>query len=177
MQTTALPWYREPWPWLLMAGPAVAVVASLGSAYLAIDGADPIIEDHYYERGLDINATLRRVQQAADLGIHASVEYDGVLRGESVWVRVRSAQPIHDASLQVRLVHPARAGADQLAILGRVPNSPDTNAEFTGQWPDAAPVALELANRPAAINWRIALQGNDWQVEGDARGRNEISAH
>jgi len=176
MQTDTLPWYREPWPWLLMAGPALAVVASLGSAYLAVQGADPIIEDHYYERGLDINATLRRVQQAADLGIHASVEYDGVQRGESVWVRVRSTQAIHDTALQVRLVHPARAGADQTAVLGRVPNSPDTNAEFTGQWPQSAPVAPELANRPDAINWRIALQGSDWQVEGDAQGRNEISA-
>jgi hypothetical protein len=176
MQASTLPWYRHPWPWLLMAGPAVAVVASLGSAYLAVEGADPIIEDHYYERGLDINATLQRVQRAADLGVRASVEYDGVQRGESVWVRVRSAQAIHDASLQVRLVHPSRAGTDQLAVLGRVPGSPDTNAEFTGQWPDGANVAPELARRPAAINWRITLQGADWQVEGDARGRNEIAA-
>jgi hypothetical protein len=89
---------------------------------------------------------------------------------------VRSTQAIHDTALQVRLVHPARAGADQTAVLGRVPNSPDTNAEFTGQWPQSAPVAPELANRPDAINWRIALQGSDWQVEGDAQGRNEISA-
>jgi hypothetical protein len=176
MQTSALPWYRHPWPWLLMAGPAVAIVASLGSAYLAIQGADPIIEDHYYERGLDINTTLQRVQHASDLGVRASVEYDGVQGGESVWVRVRSAQPIRDTSVQVRLVHPSRAGADQLAVLGRVPNSPDTSAEFTGQWPDGASVPPELASRPAAINWRISLQGSDWQVEGDAQGRNDIAA-
>ena len=25
--TIAKPWYREPWPWLLMLGPAVVVVA------------------------------------------------------------------------------------------------------------------------------------------------------
>ena len=29
------PWYREPWPWFLMAGPAVVVVASLASAVIA----------------------------------------------------------------------------------------------------------------------------------------------
>lgn len=176
MQASALPWYRHPWPWLLMAGPAIAIVASLGSAYLAIEGADPIIEDHYYERGLDINTTLQRVQHAADLGVHASVAYDGVQAGETVWVRVRSAQPIHDTHVQVRLVHPARAGADQSAVLGRVPDSPDTNAEFTGQWPEGTAVPAELANRATAINWRIVLQGADWQVEGDAQGRDEIAA-
>jgi len=175
MPTSALPWYRHTWPWLLMAGPAIAIVASLASAYLAVEGADPIIEDHYYERGLDINATLQRVRHAADLGIRASVAYDGVQGGETVWVRVRSAQPIHDASIQVRLVHPARAGADQSAVLGRVPNSPDTNAEFTGQWPGGADTAAPPGSRAGAVNWRISVLGADWQVEGDAQGRDEIA--
>ena len=176
MHASDLPWYRQTWPWLLMAGPALAVVASLASAYLAVEGADPVIEDHYYERGLDINTTLRRVQHAADLGVHASVAYDGVQGGETVWVRVRSTQPIHDTSLQVHLVHPARAGADQSAVLGRVPNSPDTNAEFTGQWPGGADPLAVPADRATAVNWRISLQGADWQVEGDAQGRDEIAA-
>jgi hypothetical protein len=30
-----LPWYKHLWPWLLMSGPAVVVVASLVSAVIA----------------------------------------------------------------------------------------------------------------------------------------------
>lgn len=176
MKPIPTPWYREPWPWLLMAGPAVAVVGSLISAFLAMQGADPIIEDNYYQRGLDINTTLQRVRHAADLGVRASVEYDGVVRGESVWVRVRTAQPIHDTALQIHLIHPTRSGADRFAILGRVPNTPDTDAEFTGQWPDDAQAPAARQVPATAINWRIALQGADWQVEGDSQGRNDILA-
>jgi hypothetical protein len=176
MQTVENPWYREPWTWLLIGLPAIAVVASLTSAFLAIEGADPIIEDNYYQRGLDINATLARVHNAAALGIHASVEYDGLRPGESVWVRVRSAQALHDTAVQIRLIHPARGGADCQAVLARVPGSSDTEAEYTGQWPEQNPPPTAQQGSAGTVNWRIALQGQDWQVEGDVHGRNDIAA-
>uniref|UniRef100_UPI0039F01D94 lipoprotein n=1 Tax=Bordetella sputigena TaxID=1416810 RepID=UPI0039F01D94 len=31
----ARPWYREPWPWILMAGPAIALIACMLTIYLA----------------------------------------------------------------------------------------------------------------------------------------------
>jgi hypothetical protein len=172
----ARPWYREPWTWALIGLPAAAVIGSLTSAALAIQNADPLVEDNYYQRGLEINTTLKRVSNAAAWGVHASVEYDGLRPGETVWVKARSTQPVHDAALQIRLVHPARGGADRQAILARVPGSPDTEAEFTGQWPEGAAADAGRAS-DGAVNWRIALQGQDWQVEGDALGRNDISAH
>jgi hypothetical protein len=57
MSTGTKPWYREPWPWLLMAGPAIVVVAGLFTAYLAVISFDgfavdpqtykrPILEAH-----------------------------------------------------------------------------------------------------------------------------------
>ena len=38
------PWYREPWPWVLIGLPAVAVVARQASARVALRGAAPRIE-------------------------------------------------------------------------------------------------------------------------------------
>ena len=35
-RTPAPPWYRQRWPWLLMAGPAIVVVASM---YTGMAGA------------------------------------------------------------------------------------------------------------------------------------------
>ena len=49
------PWYREPWPWLLMAGPAVVVVAGLFTAWLAVVHEDGLVADDYYKQGLGIN--------------------------------------------------------------------------------------------------------------------------
>ena len=60
---------RSPWPWLLAAGPAVVVVASLASAWLAISGGDPVVADDYYQLGLTINRKLAaRAPVAADPG-------------------------------------------------------------------------------------------------------------
>ena len=169
------PWYREPWPWVLIGLPAIAVLASLTSAVLAFDGADPIIEDHYYERGLEINQTLARVQQAAARGVHASLAYDSLQSGAAVWVKVRSTSGVQDPLLRLRLIHPARGGIDRDVVLARVPDSPDAEAEYSGSWP-AAPGAVRMPADPAAVNWRIALVGRDWQVQGELAGRTDLAA-
>jgi hypothetical protein len=40
------PWYREPWPWILMAGPAAAVLGCAVTIYLAVTrfADEPIAE-------------------------------------------------------------------------------------------------------------------------------------
>jgi hypothetical protein len=56
--TGATPVGRGPWPWLLGAGPALVVVASLASAWLAVSKVDPVVADDYYKLGLTINRRL-----------------------------------------------------------------------------------------------------------------------
>ena len=56
--TGATPVRRGPWPWLLGAGPALVVVASLASAWLAVRNVDPVVADDYYKLGLTINRRL-----------------------------------------------------------------------------------------------------------------------
>jgi hypothetical protein len=52
------PWYREPWPWILMAGPFTVIVAGLFTAWLAVTRADPLVVDNYYKEGLAINQVI-----------------------------------------------------------------------------------------------------------------------
>ena len=51
-RTPAPPWYRQRWPWLLMAGPAIVVAASMVTLWLAATTDDAIVADDYYKRGL-----------------------------------------------------------------------------------------------------------------------------
>jgi hypothetical protein len=67
----AQPWYREPWPWLLMLGPLVVIVAGFVTAYLAVVSNDGLVEDDYYKQGLAVNQRTARAQRAAELGIEA----------------------------------------------------------------------------------------------------------
>jgi hypothetical protein len=59
MSETAKPWYREPWPWILMAGPAIVIVAGAFTMTLAFTMKDELVATDYYKRGIEINKTLR----------------------------------------------------------------------------------------------------------------------
>ena len=58
----AKPWYGEPWPWILMAGPAAVIVAGAVTIWLAVATSDGLVADDYYSRGLAISQELRRDQ-------------------------------------------------------------------------------------------------------------------
>lgn len=103
------PWYREPWPWILMAGPAIVIVAGVITTWIAFASWDGLVAD-YYKRGLGINAVLKREQAAVQRGIEARVErIGGETTGGQVRVRLRGAEP---PVLFLSLVHATRSGND-----------------------------------------------------------------
>ncbi len=52
------PWWKFGHVWLVISGPALVVVASFITAYLAIVGQDPVVDADYYRKGIEINKTL-----------------------------------------------------------------------------------------------------------------------
>ena len=138
-------WYREPWPWILMAGPAIVVVACLATAWLAFHGADGLVADDYYKQGLAINKTLVRSAAARRLGVQAEVHVaDGRVRVMLGGAGVRGP-------LALRLVHPTRAGMDQSVDLAAV-----------------APGVYEgRLHAPHPGRWHVVLEQRDWRLSGD----------
>lgn len=54
----AAPWWKFGHVWMVFGGPALVVVASLVTAYIAVTRADPVIAEDYYLKGIEINKTL-----------------------------------------------------------------------------------------------------------------------
>ena len=75
--TDSNPWYKERWPWLLMAGPAIVVVAGFITAWLAVVSDDGLVADDYYKQGLAVNQRLQRDHYASQLGLRADVMRSG----------------------------------------------------------------------------------------------------
>lgn len=59
------PWWRYPLVWMVIAGPAVVVVAGFATLWLAIRSPDPVVNGDYYRRGMEINQTLARDKSLA----------------------------------------------------------------------------------------------------------------
>jgi hypothetical protein len=100
------PWYKQAWPWIVMAPPAAAVLAGIATAWIAVASADGLVAEDYYKQGLAINQVIAREERARQLGIAAQLE----VRDGRISVRLQGAQP---EALFVHLVHRTRAGFDQ----------------------------------------------------------------
>ncbi len=110
------PWYREPWPWLLMSGPAVVVVAGLVTIYIAVSGQDGLVVDDYYKQGKAINQALHRDDVARQAGVSATVRFDQARDRVDVVVK-RSDGKLIAAPLTLSLVHATRSGFDHVVAL------------------------------------------------------------
>ena len=57
-QTTApQPWWTFGHVWLVIAGPAIVVVAGFITLWLAIRSPDPVVTSEEYRRGVEVNKT------------------------------------------------------------------------------------------------------------------------
>ncbi len=55
-------WWQFPLVWMIIAGPAAVVLASLVTVILTFKQPDPLLAEDYYQRGLNINKTMAAQQ-------------------------------------------------------------------------------------------------------------------
>jgi hypothetical protein len=67
-----LPWWKFGHVWMVIAGPAIVVVAGFVTLYIAVHRPDPVISKDYYRQGIELNKTLE-AQSATSLApaLHA----------------------------------------------------------------------------------------------------------
>lgn len=150
--TNSKPWYREPWPWILMAGPAIVVVAGFITAWLAVRSSDGLVEDDYYKQGLAVNQRQARDHEAAGLGL--SAELIAGSNGLDLRLFLAAEKPFAaPESLLLKVVHPTRAGADQSVVLKK----------------DAAGFYVGRLAAPLKGRWHVLLEdeGRKWRIAGD----------
>ena len=63
----AAPWWRYGLVWMVIAGPAAVVVASIVTVFIALGHPEVVIADDYYRRSLNIDKTLEAEQRSKAL--------------------------------------------------------------------------------------------------------------
>jgi uncharacterized protein len=147
MDTT--PWWRQRWPWLLMLGPFVVLLAGAYTGWLAFSRPDALVVGDYYKRGKAINQDLRRDRAARQLGVTAVLRYDaarGALTGK---FDSNSAVP---ATVVLRLAHATQPDKDVVLELHPAPDG-------------VFDAALPMLER---TRWQVLVESaaRDWRLEG-----------
>lgn len=156
------PWYRQGWPWFLIALPATAVVGGIITAILAVRGFDgPVVAD-YYKQGLAINEEVARAQLARELAITAETELAGFADGDRVRVVLQAERPLPpEAALRLRLAHPGRPAEDRIAVLARTDVDVDNRrAVYVGSLQSTT--ARELSG---PVTWQVILESPQWRID------------
>lgn len=152
LTSTIDPWYRHRWPWLLMLGPFIVVIAAAVTLYLAVISNDGLVDGDYYKQGLAINQITARDQVASRLGLQAEL----MLGADSVRVLVSSKDAVALPDLIVlHFTHPTRAGVDQ---------SIELRAEQGGGSLYSGKVQVLPKGR-----WHVVLEDGrkEWRLTGD----------
>ena len=141
-QSNSLDWYREPWPWLLIAGPLLVVIACVATTVIAVRSDDGVVAGDYYKRGLLVNQRLPKdgavtPHYAATLALGAQGEID---------VQPETGDAQGDF-LRVTLRHPA-SGMRETVTLRR-----------TGDGGFAGALA-----QPHAGRWIVSVDSADWPL-------------
>jgi hypothetical protein len=145
------PWYRQFWPWLLIALPGTVVVASIVTLFIAINSADDIVADDYYKQGLAINRALAADERAQTLQLRAELAIDPATKTLSI--AIRGQLPNAPRQLRATFVHPVEADADFTVFL-----QPDASSPQQYRAPLTQPLAgrwtVEVTD-PVAHDWRL----------------------
>lgn len=147
-----LPWFREPWVWLLISIPGSAVVGGIVLLSLSIWSYDGLVVDDYYRKGLAINRTLKRDHVAAEYQLSSHVRLapeGGSIRASLIASNAFVAPPV----VHLSLFHATRAGFDHEVLLRRL-----SAAEYEGTLPTLVPG-----------HWYVQLSANDWRLLGSLR--------
>jgi hypothetical protein len=111
------PWFKQGWPWALIAIPFLTVVAGVITIFIAADTDDSLVQDDYYKKGLAINSNLERTQQALTDNMKAVVHFDQA--SNLLFLQLDSKQPLPD-TVSLTLSHPTLDQKDRIFELARL---------------------------------------------------------
>lgn len=161
MNEISVPWYKQFWPWFLIAFPLSAVLGGIATIIIAMHKPDGLVVDEYYKEGLAINRTLARQQYAIQHAISAQAVYDPT--SGALVISLAGQLEQQPAQLSMKLVHPTLANLDQDIQLFPAPEqrySANMTVAQQGNWH----VILEPDSKQWQLTARVNLpDNNNWQ--------------
>ncbi|HHH42601.1 MAG TPA: hypothetical protein ENK49_00540 [Gammaproteobacteria bacterium] len=153
------PWYRQAWPWFLIALPASAVLGGIATIILAVQSPNAMVVDDYYKEGLAINRQIHRQDVARTLMLTGLLRSDG----RQLSLELTSPSPLDDERVTLQFIHATRARLDREVVMQR-----RSDGRYYAALPELAPGA-----------WNLRLQGHDgrWEISGRLASGGSFQTH
>lgn len=108
------PWYKQFWPWFLIALPVTVMIVCGIIIYLSISqGGFSMVVDDYYKRGKTINAIIEHVEEAQ----RRNISFEFTANNGQFTLEYASGEPDELSALRVSFVHATLAGKDFTRLL------------------------------------------------------------
>ena len=153
------PWYRQFWPWFIIALPASAVIGGLVTVWIALQTNDSLI----YASDDGINVVTERIQAAAQNAAASQLSAEITIDSNSgaVVVMLTSANdPGTPAVLALELSHPTDAALDREVELVRGMPAADGRPTWVGHF----------VNKPTGRYYAVLSAGDQWRLSGEWSG-------
>jgi hypothetical protein len=148
-QQVTPPWYKQFWPWFLIAVPIISLALGITMLMLAINTEDSLVVDDYYKQGKAINNKLEKIRNAKTLNIRTEITF----LDNKVELRFLSEDLNQGAALTLEFYHATQSERDFSLNLTQ-----QANGIYQ------APLENALAGK-----WRIGLlpYHREWKVQQD----------
>ena len=122
-------WYKNPWVWLVIFFPVLAVVAGIATVIITSQNQPDMVVDDYYKKGKAINQELTLYNKALELGVELSLN----VTQDRIEVKSNKTLP----AIKLQMVHSTLAASDFTIVL--TPNaigsfSATVEQSLDGKW-------------------------------------------
>ena len=140
-------WWKEPMVWLVAGLPAVAVIASFTTFFIAAKDPDPLVNAGYHKEGMaPVKDTAKEAYAAA-----YSITGQLMFSNSEVQIILSGGLPSIPASLELLLLHPSHADLDmRIQLLSR------GEGVYSAFFPEGKPGKRQWILEPDDRSWRLA---------------------
>ena len=151
-------WWREPWMWLVVGGPAMVIVAALYTAKLAYFGADKVVAENYYKQGLIVNQDIRRDARARQKKMMLRAQFDPIHSQLSLFLESEDILP---SSVLVSVAQSVSTFSVH-EVVRRTVLQQSAPGIYQGR------IVLDLTEKNInALRWHVKVEADDWRLVGD----------
>ncbi|HEY9043218.1 MAG TPA: FixH family protein [Rheinheimera sp.] len=150
MQQDTKPWYKQLWPWLLIAIPVFTALKAVHTIVIMQQNSPDLVVDDYYKEGRAINMQLAKYREAALRNLQATI----LIAGDKAIVRF-AENAVLEGKVHLDFYHPTLAARDfaldaersgELLYVANLPLSP------TGKW--------QLVVSDTSKEWKLRAELN-----------------